>query len=230
MTTVRPLCWWCRTDEATTGEHMIKASVVREDYGRRWSPATAPILVTSERPKLLIQGPGSDLFKYNKRSLCHGCNTTRSQPYDKAFDKLHQYFRSHYNGLEQMRWLRFDHIFGPGHPAQFTHLLGFFMKQLGCAMVDDGLLPPAEFVALIGSTFVRPFELTITINTTVRDQLDARCYVPPAIGRTPDGGVVCNMAIRKVQYTMWWQCKPHRGQYGKGLWCPTLSHYLKEIA
>jgi hypothetical protein len=72
------ICWICGINIADSSEHKYKNSTI--DNGGYW------IFKRDDKPEY-IQGKNSKQFKYNY-VICHQCNTSRSQPWDRAFDKL----------------------------------------------------------------------------------------------------------------------------------------------
>ena len=91
----------------------------------------------------LAQGPNSNTLKYPK-SLCHYCNTTLSQPYDRAFDRFREYTIANEQQLCAERIIDFQDIYGSDFDIQELHLFRYFAKQLGCKIDAIGLSVPRD--------------------------------------------------------------------------------------
>lgn len=125
-------CWICGA-EATSGEHMVKASDLRSLFGK----------ITNQKPLFLhssevrnrpVAGIRSDKFKHAK-VMCIRCNGELTQPYDRAWEELSEYLRSRYYNKSQR--IRLHEVF-PGniHKSMLrVHL--FFVKLFGCLIVEN---------------------------------------------------------------------------------------------
>ena len=80
---VKGQCVLCGAHTAPTGEHKIKASLIKAEFGNR-----ATIISGKDAPKV-AQGPRSKQHHFKQAPLCRDCNSSRSQPGDRAFDSLH---------------------------------------------------------------------------------------------------------------------------------------------
>jgi hypothetical protein len=77
-------CWICG-NLADSREHKFKRSDVAQS-SKTWAPNDQPYYF-GEGGSRRIQGPGSELVKFEK-ILCHRCNTTRTQPFDRAYERF----------------------------------------------------------------------------------------------------------------------------------------------
>jgi hypothetical protein len=124
------LCWICRVRAADTGEHRLKASDIR---------VLAPG-ISQNNPVYLQRGRATndrigsakaDKLKHPK-SMCSVCNGSLTQPYDMAWDRLHEYLRSTWELTVEREWFDMSVPF-PQKLRQGTldvHL--FFVKLFGC--------------------------------------------------------------------------------------------------
>jgi hypothetical protein len=79
-------CWICSAP-ADSGEHRMKKSDMVRAYGKGpYRGGAAPVHVF-DGVQTAIQGPRSNTLKYEP-SLCHNCNTTRTQTFDRAYDQF----------------------------------------------------------------------------------------------------------------------------------------------
>lgn len=136
-------CWICG-DEATSGEHMTKASDLRSLFGH--VSHRAPLFMhTSERRSQAIPGVKSNKLKF-KALLCTRCNNERTQPHDLAWEALSQYLRDRRPPIRPGAIVRLAPVFpGSVHRSMLNvHL--YFLKLLGCLVVEHSI--PIDIGAL----------------------------------------------------------------------------------
>lgn len=80
-------CCLCGSTKKLTGEHKIKASVLRLEFGQQTLVLGA--MDSGERRLKPVQSVKSKHFKFGI-SICEQCNTSRTQPADREFDRFHQ--------------------------------------------------------------------------------------------------------------------------------------------
>jgi len=147
------LCWIC-SNPADTGEHMAKATDFRLLF--RGVDRPKPVYRTENgRNRKLVQGPNSDLLKF-PRSLCGYCNSTRTQPYDSAWELFANFIASisdHSRGCE----IDLPTVFGATYETGAISLHLYLVKQLGChAVLNDIDLPISQFEAALISSVPHP--------------------------------------------------------------------------
>lgn len=76
-------CPLCGEAGALTGEHKIKASLLKRAFG-----SSPTIIAGKDKPKIL-QSPKSKNAQF-KKGICKECNSSRTQAADKAFVILHE--------------------------------------------------------------------------------------------------------------------------------------------
>lgn len=79
-------CCLCGTAEGLTGEHKVKASALRAIFGREQMVIGR---FGDQSGVRSAQGPNSKAFHFRAR-VCGLCNSTRTQPADREFDKFHR--------------------------------------------------------------------------------------------------------------------------------------------
>ncbi|MBX9150082.1 hypothetical protein [Rhodococcus qingshengii] len=135
-------CWWCGA-EATTAEHKFKKSDLRR------IKADDEFLYHYEDgdPKLgRINGVNSQRVKFRK-NLCAPCNNARSQPFDRAYDKLSNYVDEHIETVADRESLNMFEIYpGQDGDTQILNLAQYFMKYLGCRIDNSGYRVPRQIV------------------------------------------------------------------------------------
>ena len=136
-------CWICDS-LADTREHVIKQSDIRRLFGRGPYPKGNRLKRTDQnKKKKLIQSEDSVHIKYQK-SLCKECNSSRSQPWDEAYDQFMEYILSHESELKRIRKVDFKEMV-KGDIGNFAkNLYSYFIKAFGCQLREHGQNPPLE--------------------------------------------------------------------------------------
>ena len=129
-------CWICG-NEASTGEHMTKASDLRSLFGQR-SQKNPLFLHSKSNINQRVPGINSNILK-SKALICAFCNNERTQPYDLAWEKLSTYLRNHQPPIRPKMKINLKSIFpGKVHRSMlFVHL--FFLKLFGCHIVENSI-------------------------------------------------------------------------------------------
>lgn len=163
MIAPRAKCWLCGAP-ADSAEHRFKKADLIRAYGKGpYKGPSAPVHVRGELVSP-IQGPRSSKLKY-KKSLCHACNTERTQPYDKAYDRLVEWVTENKQTALRKRLLDFEEIYGPKHQECQLNLFKYFVKSFGCRLVDAGQIVPKDLVDLLPLTSFRTgLRITFAVN------------------------------------------------------------------
>lgn len=124
------LCWICKEQEATSREHRSKRSDMKAVLG----DSGEVFMHTDERRNRPVQSIDSKLFKFEP-SLCEICNTTRTQPHDRAWEELSASLRRRVPPLKVGSFVRCDGIFPFDTSRKMKNAHLFFVKWLGCQIV-----------------------------------------------------------------------------------------------
>jgi len=118
-------CWICG-DTANTGEHRVKASDLKAYFGH--VSQQKPIYThTDQKKNIPIKSIKASRLKSGGR-ICNKCNSSLTQPYDKAWERLSQYLQANWQKLQKAQQINLTKVF-PG--AVRRSLLGihlFFVK------------------------------------------------------------------------------------------------------
>lgn len=123
-------CWICG-EPATTGEHIPKASALRDLFG----------VVTQDRPLYYsadrvrnkrLQSIDSSRLKL--KTLCAECNSNKTQPMDRAWDRLMNYLEVNTNQLSTNSRIRRYRLFPYHSREQMLQLHLYFVKLFGCVI------------------------------------------------------------------------------------------------
>ena len=89
MNTPTPRPCWIYGDPANTDEHRRKRSDLVARYGASWTPEQQPFVIRGDAStrSTRIQGPNNRKNLY-QRMLCDACNSTRTKPFDHAYQQL----------------------------------------------------------------------------------------------------------------------------------------------
>jgi hypothetical protein len=157
----KQLCWMCG-GVADTREHKFKRSDLR-----RTPLGSAPkqAVFLSEQGFKPLQGPNSKLVKFGK-VLCSQCNSSRTQPYDSAYDRLSTWLAQEGDDFLNRREMDFQEIYGHDYKIGVNNLLRYFVKHLGCRIADSKLPVPVPLKTALTNTNLAPFETSFAVNGT----------------------------------------------------------------
>jgi hypothetical protein len=125
-------CCLCGATENLTGEHKVKASALRSEFGSdRMTIGTSG---TPEEGLRLAQGPKSKEFHFASR-MCENCNSKLTQPADKEFERFHREARALFDkGDDPIRVFGLPQ-YAPGSAA-YLNVFRYFAKLLCCHMAE----------------------------------------------------------------------------------------------
>ena len=137
------ICWWCRSNPATTGEHKFKATdLTRLMSGDALIWGASDGQTRQVRGKSGIQRDRYGVVKFPK-SLCSKCNNERSKPFDEAYTTFSDFVAGH-PLTRHMPGIEFAAIFGSGWKKSTLDLARYYAKHFGCRMVADGIGAPVS--------------------------------------------------------------------------------------
>lgn len=126
-------CVLCGSTEKLTGEHKVKASVLRREFGQ----AKLVIRTDPEGARdRLAQSTKSDAFKFRSR-LCEPCNTARTQVADRAFEALHARVSELYQQKRDLDEIRSEDVMAEGSD-NYLNTFRYFSKLFACRLADIG--------------------------------------------------------------------------------------------
>lgn len=129
-------CWICGGD-GKTGEHLLKASDLKSHFGR--ISQTAPVYYHAKGRKNIPVGSTQSTRLKSKALICNNCNSSLTQPYDQAWEKLSLYLRTNWAILQRNGRLNLSKVFpgATGESRLDVHL--YFVKLFGCKIVEDNV-------------------------------------------------------------------------------------------
>ena len=141
------VCWWCGA-AADSREHKWKKSEIKAMYGLAGSEAYPLILVDDTGNSRTIQGPDSDVVKFEK-SLCQNCNNAKSQKFDLAYDRWIGYLRANYDQIIESRVIDLRDVADAAESDFRLNLARYFAKHIGCRVADKAGKVPASLIAFL---------------------------------------------------------------------------------
>lgn len=157
-------CWIC-DNIADSKEHRIKKSDLMRAFGR--GPYQGNLLHVKFEQSKIIQGPNSDRLKYGK-SLCQYCNSTFTQPFDRAYDTFIDYFFEHKAQILEDRLIDFYEVYGDDFVKQQTNLYKYFVKSFCCRLHDAKIKIPNDLKTLLNQEV---FQTGLRINFAVNKDI-----------------------------------------------------------
>lgn len=158
------LCWWCRERQATTREHKYKHSdlkrVLGDDNFIGVADGTGGLRIV--RGKSGISRDRYGVVKFPK-SMCQPCNGSRSQSFDRAYEKYSNYLASH--KARATTGVPFERIYGDEWEGKTLDLARYYAKHFGCRMVEDGLPVPGSLRKFMDGATDMPDAQMVLVST-----------------------------------------------------------------
>ncbi|QOZ24094.1 hypothetical protein XH93_11290 [Bradyrhizobium sp. CCBAU 51753] len=126
------LCWICSENKADSGEHKTKRSDLLAVLGKpsQQAPFFYHYLHKANRP---VGSLDAKILKSPVR-ICSQCNSTRTQPHDRAWETMSDRLRSRRLTVGQM--IRCDSIFPHCTKREMLNVHLFFLKLTGCMLAE----------------------------------------------------------------------------------------------
>jgi len=140
-------CWICRA-HADSSEHTLKKTDIIRAYGRGPYKGDSAAVHVKHGKMTPVQGPNSERIKYD-RTLCHRCNTSRTQRFDRAYEQLMDWVHKQERDILRLRVIDFAEVFGKGWEASQRNLFKYFVKSLGCRLVSSDRAVPKDLIRLL---------------------------------------------------------------------------------
>ena len=86
-------CWICALEDATTREHLIKASDLKALFGKPSQAKPFFFRASNKQSDVKVGSLRADALKFAHR-ICLTCNSKRTQPYDYAWEQGSRELRS----------------------------------------------------------------------------------------------------------------------------------------
>jgi hypothetical protein len=126
-------CWWCGKS-ADSREHKHK----RTDITNVFKDFSGNPIIIKDGKEFDLKSPKSKKLKFGK-ILCQDCNTTRSQPFDFAYDIFIKYIENNRNTLIAEQQIDFERIFSNNPLEGKLNVLKYYIKHIGCRLAMNGI-------------------------------------------------------------------------------------------
>lgn len=122
-------CWICGAD-GTSQEHRIKKSDLEMVFG---APSQkVPLYFHDGKKKAKPVGSLNSKILKISPCICHHCNTTRTQPHDRAWERLSGYFKGRTPQIAPGAVVRANQAFPYDTCRKMVNVHLFFVKLFGC--------------------------------------------------------------------------------------------------
>ena len=147
-------CWICG-DPATTAEHKTKKSDLKSAFGK--PTQKSPIFYHDAQARnRRINTLDSKLVK-STGFLCEKCNTTRTQPFDRAWEHMSAHLRFGLPNITTSMAVRANRVFPYGTHRSMLYVHLYFVKLFGCHIKEHNMaLDLAPFASAILSCRAHP--------------------------------------------------------------------------
>lgn len=136
-------CWICGND-ADTGEHLVKASDLRSLFDV--PSQDDPIYYHTSVVKNFRVGSLKAKVLKSPAHICNQCNSARTQPHDRAWQRLSETLRSRQPPIAAGESIRPNRIFPYNTAREMGNVHLYFLKLFGCRiMVDSVPIDISEF-------------------------------------------------------------------------------------
>lgn len=130
------LCWICKLNPGTTGDHNPKKSDLKAIFGQI-DPAK-PLQYHHRRLRKPAPITSFDNNRLKSSSLiCPECNNARTAPHDKAWEQLARFIRSR-RRLAVGQVIKLNQAFPQQRDRQMLNVHLFFCKIFGAKLIESG--------------------------------------------------------------------------------------------
>lgn len=183
-------CWICGAD-AMTGEHIVKASTMRDLFGE--VTQQRPLYHSSARRRnRRLQSINSKLLKLDV--LCAPCNNSLTQPFDRAWDVFWTYLNENGHSLSTGNFVRFYRVFNYQARREAVNLHLYVVKLFGCVAASFSI--PLDIVGMADAIkHGRPYQ-NVYIGVGKQTWLPSAKFAGPSdVDTIPDAANKCLFAV-----------------------------------
>lgn len=130
-------CWICG-GEATTGEHLTKASDLKSRYGL--VTQKSPIYIHTDRKRnIRVNSIKKSRDLKSSALICPNCNNARTAAHDRAWEKLSAYLRNKNPPIKRGDVIRLYKVFPGSVKRSMLDVHLYFVKLFGCAIAAHNI-------------------------------------------------------------------------------------------
>lgn len=128
------LCWICKANKADSGEHKTKRSDLLAVLGKP-SQQNPFFYHDMEKPNRAVGSLDAAILK-NPIRICAHCNSARTQPHDRAWERMSDLLRSRRPPLKVGGFVRGNRIFPHSTRLEMRNVHLYFVKLFGCMVAE----------------------------------------------------------------------------------------------
>lgn len=130
-------CWICGKT-GNTGEHLIKASDLKSLFGN--VSQSSPVYFHTSKANNIPVGSIKRSNRLKSDALiCNYCNSSMTQPYDKAWEQLSEYLRGNWDKITTSGIVDMTKVFRGTVRKSMLYVHLYFVKLFGCRIVQDNV-------------------------------------------------------------------------------------------
>lgn len=190
-------CWICAA-EASSGEHLLKESTLKELFGEV-SQKKLLYHSSARKKNKHLQSTNSGLLKLCV--LCAQCNSSRTQQSDFAWDAFIAYLNKNGSSLNTGAVIRFSRAFGYQAKEKMLNLHLYFMKLFGCVAAGKSI--PVDISGMSDSIMRKQPYPNIYVGLGKRDYLKSLVFAGPSDVHTVMDGDKCVFAVWFLTFGEW---------------------------
>lgn len=184
-------CWWCKKENITKEHKYKKTDLEREYFNKIPSKSNQKIVLSSTSDSSIIskyiQGSKSDSVKF-KANLCKDCNGTKSQLFDRSYDKFIDFLVKYETKILTQSRISLSELYGDDWNQSTRNLIKYFVKNLGCTLTESNIKVPTSLINFLDEKLNYPnIELVFSQSIDRKKYLDLiikEVYPASIIGRS----------------------------------------------
>jgi hypothetical protein len=222
-------CWICG-GEGKTGEHLVKASDLRSYFGR--VSQKEPIYYHTKDTRNIPVGSYKSQKLKSKALICNKCNSSLTQPYDKAWEKLSEYLRDNWSMLQKNGRANLSKVFSGSTRQSLLNVHLFFVKLFGCKIVEDGVpIDTSQFSACLQQGVAHDSIYIAIGNTPATVNHKCAAVTPITAVNQSDTSVFATWLyiIDVIAVNVTYSIVPGNQEALRGMWHPSTSGKLLSL-
>ena len=159
-------CWICGAP-SDSREHIFKKSDFVRRYGNLPFKHIGGMLHFKNGKSRNVPSAKSKIASYDP-IICAGCNNSKSQPWDKAYELFEKWIFENSNIIFEKRFIPLELVYGEEtFSYQCPNLYKYFVKAFGCRLASIDFSVPKDLVDLLFQEyFATGLRLSFSINRT----------------------------------------------------------------
>jgi hypothetical protein len=146
-------CYWCQERDADSREHKFKRSDLIREHGRGELRAGRTLVTHRGEKAYEHRSTKNDALKFSP-SLCSDCNNSRSQPFDRAYDRFIEWIFENEERVLADRSIDLEEALGSEWARTSEDILRYFVKHICCRLAetvrsDGGTLLPGDALSFL---------------------------------------------------------------------------------